>query len=229
MTPRGPRPVPADMLLIAERRRRMAGSAPPGPEAVEEDLVAEEILIPDEDQLIETEAAVEPSPARSAAQELVLHRPMAYVSLTQMSWSGPIDHPALQTALRCYPLRAREGAARLLAFEPPPFPAGVVAGAALELTLRAGDVAMLPTIVAPGARAEASQLFSAVCVPEKLTGAEPNTVHAVSPVLAAYRRASLAHAWHAYVNSFENAQLHRERDEAAVAVLSTLRALLGER
>jgi hypothetical protein len=68
-----------------------------------------------------------------------------------------------------------------------------------------------------------------VSLPDRIAGALDDAVAAVSPLLAVYRRAALEHAWHEYLGQSSNAQLQRERDEAAVALLSTLRALLGER
>jgi hypothetical protein len=101
--------------------------------------------------------------------------------------------------------------------------------AALEVTLRASDLDVLGSLAVAGARLQTAPIIRAARLPERITGSETATRQAVSGVLAAYRRSSLAHAWHGHLSRTDNVQLHRERDEAAVAVLSTLRALLGER
>jgi hypothetical protein len=215
------RPVPADMLLVAERQRRLTASA-------KAPIRSDEILVPEEDQLIAADTGAGGSPLHSVG-ELVLHRPMAYVTLVQVGWSGPIDHTALRSALACQPkdpasADARHtGLATATALRAPD-----AAGPALEVALHEDDLSLIAALTS-SATSEALELISAAHLPDQLTGAEPTTMQAVSHVLAAYRCAALAHAWQRYVGGPQNAQLHRERDEAAVTVLSTLRALLGER
>lgn len=222
MTSRRRRPVPADMLLVAERRRRLAGSQ-------SLPIASDEILVSDDDQLIPPEGAVGPA-ADSAGGELVLYRPMAHITLAQVGWSGPIDHAALQSALSCQP-KDRAQAQTRLGFLATAMPPAVpdVDGAALEVALGDDDLAMMAGLASSSRHRAASELVRAALLPERLTGAEATTMQAVSHVLAAYRHAALEDAWHRYLGGPQNAQLHRERDEAAVAVLSTLRALLGER
>jgi hypothetical protein len=215
------RPVPADMLLVAERRRRLAGSE-------QVPIVSEEILVSDEDQLIEADDAGSIT-AGNVAGDLILYRPMTQVTLVQVSWSGPIDHPALQSALSCHRKEPSAADARLGVLAGTPFAARDTAGAALEVTLGQDDLALIEAVVSAGDRAAAAELIFAARLPERLAGAEATTIQAVSHVLAAYRRAALAHAWQRYIGAPESVQLHRERDETAVAVLSTVRALLGER
>jgi len=221
------RPVPADMLLLNERRRRMPGSTQQR-EAAEEALISDEIFVSDEDQLIEAEPAEELSSSAGAVGDVVLRRPMSQVSLAKVSWSGPIDHDALQEAMLCSPADSREVLERFGLFPDEQFwrDGG---GAALEATLRASDIAVLCSLVSSGSRLQTAPIIRAARLPERLTGVEPATRQAVSAVLSAYRRSSLGYAWHGHLSRTESVQLHRERDEAAVAVLSTLRALLGER
>ena len=221
------RPVPADMLLLHERRRRMPGATRQRPVA-EELLVSEEIFDSEEDQLIETETAEESSSRAGTSGDVLLRRPVAQVSLAQVSWSGPIDHDALQEAMFCSPGDKRDATLHSGLFRDQPFWPDD-GGAALEATLRASDIKLLCSLASAGARLQSAPIIRAARLPERLTGAEPGTRAAVSAVLSAYRRSSLAFAWHAHLSRTDSAQLHRERDEAAVAVLSTLRALLGER
>jgi hypothetical protein len=216
------RPMPADMLLVAERRRRLTGSQ-------SLPIASEEILISDEDQLIPPDSLAGPA-ADSGASEILLHRPMAHVTLTQVGWSGPIDHAALQSALSCQPKDLAQAQMRL-GFLARLMPAAVpdAEGAALEVALGDDDVAVMAGLASSGRHEGAPELLRAALLPDRLSGAETTTMQAVSHVLGAYRHAALEDAWHRYLGGPQSAQLHRERDEAAVAVLSTLRALLGER
>jgi hypothetical protein len=222
------RPIPADMLLIQERRRRTAGSphARPGSEDA---LASEEIFVSDEDQLIESEPLESVSSSAAASGDVLLRRPIAQVSLAKVSWSGPIDHDALQEAMLCAaPVDKLDILERAGLFLDQPFWRDD-GNAALEVTLRASDLDVLRSLAAAGARLQTAPIIRAARLPERITGAETATRQAVCGVLAAYRRSSLTHAWHGHLSRTDNVQLHRERDEAAVAVLSTLRALLGER
>jgi hypothetical protein len=220
------RPVPADMLLVRERRRRIAGT-PREIVAAEASLVSEEIFVSDEDQLIEPEAVDEPSSIAGASSDVLLRRPMAHVSLAQVSWSGPIDHDTLQEAIACSAADTRDVLVHAGLFFEPPFRHD--GSAALEVTLRANDLKVMSSLAAAGAGLHATPIIRAARLPDRLTGTEAATRQAVSPVLGAYRRSSLEYAWQKLLSRTQSAQLHRERDEAAVAVLSTLRALLGER
>ncbi|MDQ6767325.1 MAG: hypothetical protein M3Z41_05905 [Candidatus Eremiobacteraeota bacterium] len=236
MTPQQRRPVPADMLLIEERRRRLRGDAPADAaqfsstvQAADEEIFVsdDDQLIADEDQQIEGGLLGEQAAADAASGDVLLRRPIAQVSLVQISWSGPIDHSALANALVCYPVGS-PGRSEPALFDAPPFSVAD-GGAALEVTLRPSDLALLRGLVSKAARLNADDLVRAARLPERLTGAELATRQAVSPVLGAYRRSALAYAWHRQLRATDSTQLHRERDEAAVAVLSTVRALIGER
>jgi hypothetical protein len=220
----GRRRVPADMLLLHERRRRLAGSTADRPSETE--VASDEIFDPGEDQLIETESVDEAHASADRSGDVTLRRPIAHVSLTQVGWSGPIDHDALSAALRCY--RQRALSLPGLGLDDAPFSMSDD-GAALEVTLRRTDLDILSGIIANDTRAGVAPLVAAACLPDRLVGAQSSTRAVVSSVLAAYRRSSLSLAWHRYLRAAESAQSQRERDESAVAVLSTLRALLGER
>ena len=225
MTPRPKHQVPADMLLLQERRRRIqSGSIGAAPEHRDAAADAEDIFSGDEDQLIE-EAASAP-PATPSRGDVVLRRPISSVSLAAVSWSGPIDHEVLQAALACHPLAA--GDARSY---PQLFEAALSddeSGSALEVTLHPQELGVLAQAATQATRGS-TQMLLAARFPDRLVGAEAATCAAVSPVLAAYRHAALSCAWHERLGTAHDVQSHRERDEAAVAVLSTLRALLGER
>jgi len=224
VTAQGRRRVPADMLLLHERRRRQAGLMADEPSEIE--AAADEIFDAGEDQLIETEPLEETRASTDRSGDMTLRRPIAQVSLSQVGWSGPIDHDALTAALRCYPTPA-QAALGSLGLDAAPFSISSD-GAALEVTLRRSDLEVVSGLSAD-ARAGVASLIAAACLPDRLVGAQSSTRGVVSAVLAAYRRSSVSLAWHRYLHAAESAQSQRERDEAAVAVLSTLRALLGER
>lgn len=210
----------------------MAGSPQVHPESEqslssEETFGAEEIFVSDEDQLIESEPAQDVSSSAAASGDVLLRRPMAHVSLAKVSWSGPIDHDTLQEAMLCSPVDKRDLLERSGLFFDQPF-WDDDGSPALEVTLRASDLDVLRSL-ASGVRLQTALIVRAARLPERITGAEPAARQAVSAVLSVYRRSSLAYAWHGHLSRADSVQLHRERDEAAVAVLSTLRALLGER
>ncbi len=171
----------------------------------------EDQIVSDEDQLVDAQAWPSQQAPSPAAGDIVLRHPMAQVTLAQVSWSGPIDHTALAEAVRC-------SQAMTFADQIP----------ALEVWLNGSDQALVSRLGSSAMRG-AADVIRAAHLPDRLAGVEPTTRQAVSTVLAAYRRAALSYAWHALVSRTDSAQLNRERDEAAVAVLSTLRALLGER
>lgn len=200
----------------------------PSEEVVAPDEVSDEIFVSDDDQLIESEPPEGMSSIAEATGDVLLRRPMDQVSLAKVSWSGPIDHDALQEAMLCFPVDKRDVLERSGLFLDQPFWKDD-GSAALEVTLRASDLHVLHSLALAGAHVQTAPIIRAARLPERITGAEAATRQAVSAVLAAYRRSSLEHAWHAHLSRLDSVQLHRERDEAAVAVLSTLRALLGER
>ena len=225
MRPPGRRLIPADMLLVHERRRRMAQSQPGAAVRAQADD-PEEIFSADEDQLIEEEALASAPPPASG--DVVLRRPIWQVSLSLVGWSGPVDHDALQSAIACQPVIATEADSHPALFSGQPVSPND-GGAALETTIQRADLAVLAQLAPAGVRASGAGVLLAAQLPDRLTGLEPATRAAVSAVLAAYRHASLSCAWCERLGQHASVQAHRERDEAAVAVLSTLRALLGER
>ncbi|MBV8262697.1 MAG: hypothetical protein JOY87_02615 [Candidatus Eremiobacteraeota bacterium] len=216
------RPVPADMLLVNERRRRLAaGIATPARTAPSDALDADDIFATDEDQLVdEPQAPAQPSPAHGA---VVLRKPMSSVTLAHIGWSGPIDHELLQAALACQPVHKRDAAAHAQLFGGQTSPHDV--GAALEVVLDQSEIAILSAT----GDAEPDALVRAAQLADRLTGEGVSASDIVSSVLAAYRRTALSCAWYERLGLKASAQALRERDETAVTMLSTLRALLGER
>jgi len=216
--------LPADMLLVRERQRRLRGAgALEMPEHLAPAGDHEDVVSFDEDLLID-EVASPPSIA-PASGDVVLRRPISTISFAQVAWSGPIDHHALQSALACNPVRP-DDVARFPALFQHLGPLVQAGAPALGIVLSTDDVALLAQEVS--AR-EDSPLILAARLPEHLDTADPATDAVVSRVLSAYRHASLSCAWQTHFGASDVAQMQREREEAAVAVLSTLRALIGER
>lgn len=204
------------MLLLAARKQSQAGSAA-APSS------ADEILGTDEDELVEradASAHVDISTYGGAP----LSRSIDTVRLAQISWTGPIDHDGIQVALECFPVEDRSAAILGVEASGEPLPGSAV----LEVTIGQGDLALWPVILRKSG-SDAMPLLQALRLPERIAGVTSPTLAAVNPVLAAYRRCALEHAWHKILGLPQNAQVRRELDETAVALLSTLRALLGER
>jgi hypothetical protein len=223
MTPQR-RPIPADMLLVQERRRRL-GLGPQSPsQSTHATGDADEIFATDEDRLVdEPQGAVTPTPVRGG---VVLRKPISSLNLAHIGWSGPIDHGMLQAALVCQPVGGRD-AHKYAAL----FGASSVAAdgsAALEVTLDEGDLSLL-TAAASSQAQHADALVRAARLPDRLVEADVTASDVVASVLDGYRRAALSCAWYEQLGVTPSAQSLRERDETAVTMLSTLRALLGER
>ncbi|MBV8222768.1 MAG: hypothetical protein JO293_05365 [Candidatus Eremiobacteraeota bacterium] len=68
----------------------------------------------------------------------------------------------------------------------------------------------------------------AAALPISIAGAEPASAGLAAAALSAYRTAALIHAWNAVFGAPAAGDLERDRDAAAVNLLSTLRGLLGE-
>ena len=229
----GRRPLPADMLLVEERRKRLAGGGRAEGTALDAGA-AEELLIEGDDRLVgDDELLPDPAFGASAPEQspepgdLVLRRPAASVSLVQVAWGGPVDHDALARAIACHPIEPDAAGFFHRTIGPALF-AVAQPGAALEVTLRRADRALLERLAAT-APGRMLPLVWAACLPARLSGVDVQTGSAVSGVLHAYRYAALRHAWHARSTGRDSVRFDRERDEAAVSLLSTLRALLGER
>lgn len=217
---RGP---PADMLLLAARVKRKSVFA--------DERVTEDILTSDDDELVESEAS---APSRAAFGGAVLWRSIEDVHLGHIGWSGPIDHHSLQVALACSPAddASRAFTSRLFprTYDVVGTPRSLQGSAvALEVTLSSADLSLCDAIGTGEFKSALPRILDALCLPERITGATVPTQHALNSVLAAYRHSSLACAWQLRPGANLDQQLRRERDEAAVTLLSTLRAVLGER
>lgn len=231
--------VPADMLLLAERRRRMRQS--PGtlrpaidrseageaatPESASANFETDEMF---DDVLI----AETSEPAVAARPALVLYRPLGHVSLAALHWTSTVDHEALQTAIVCCPVGApgASGAFEqsLVAVLPMTLPAKPEGVPTLHVTLSADDIAAVEHAVRRTSRPAGLRLVRAAALPTGIAGAEPVSAALAATALSAYRTAALIHAWNAAFGAPPAPDLERDRDAAAVNLLSTLRGLLGE-
>lgn len=217
--------LPADMLLLRERRRRMSSSSTRVGPVVGSGMTSEPLLL-ESDAIVEgfaQEAAALPDGA------LHLYRPLASVSLARMSWTGAIDHESLQRAIACAPFEGpisdfASWRARLSTASAAPS-SGV---AALHTALSASDVDLLERAFSSRTGAAAESLVLASLLPSTIVGADDATVDASTVVLMTYRRASLVVAWLDAIGGGGGADAKSRRDEAAAAAMSMLRALLGE-
>jgi hypothetical protein len=243
--------LPADMLLLQERRRRQAGQAPAAPavpaapvapspqspqheappretfEDNEEDQLLDVSDVADEDSVAESETAA------PGAAAIALFRPLDQVSVASLPWAGAVDHDSLQSAIVCCPIGpVRRGAGffeRTLPAVVPLTLDGVPHGEpALSVSVGADEVAALELASHRASRQAGLRLVRAAALPNSIVGAERAAAGAAAPALAAYRAAALVQAWHAALSASPSPELDRERDAAAVRLLSTLRALLGE-
>lgn len=226
-----PERLPADQLLLRERRRRMTSPSPTavGPAAGMGSIT--EPLLLESDAIVEGFAAEE-APARDGA--LHLYRPLESVTLAAMSWTGAIDHATLQRAIACAPIEGRAPAVSTgsLAKLSMAGAAPAASEPALHVTLSASDVELLERVASTYSGARAEELVLASFLPSTIVGADASTVDAATVVLTTYRRASLVVAWHDAIGEAAGgdagADATSRRDEAAAAAMSMLRALLGE-
>jgi hypothetical protein len=229
--------VPADMLLLAERRRRMHLSGgtpqPPGHRSADERPSETSSAHFETDELLDDvliAESTEPTPATRPA--LVLYRPLGQVSLAAMHWASTIDHEALQTAIVCCPVGtgAPSGVFEqsLVAVLPLMLPAKPEGVPTLHVTLSADDIAAVELAVRRTPRPTGLRLVRAAALPTGIAGAEPVSAGLAATALLAYRTAALIHAWNAVFGAAPAPDLERDRDAAAVNLLSTLRGLLGE-
>lgn len=194
--------LPADQLLLRERSRRMtvAGSSAPSDSLAR---LAEGVLL-------ETDAIVDnPIEAATSDGMTAMYRPLAAVTLAQLSWTGAIDHDALQGAIACVPSVDTGVPALFVALDP-------------------GELALLESARTRYADDVAAALARAASLPSTMVGADASTVDAAESVLAAYRRAALVFAWRSAIGGEAGADETGRRDEAAAQLMSLLRALLGE-
>jgi hypothetical protein len=213
-----PRSLPADMLLLRARSQRSLAQ----PQATEEILASD-------DEFVENVT----KPKSLDAGGAIFSRPIREVHLGHITWNGQIDHDALQAALAC----ENENVARanLCARDDAGSRDNVVARVysrpepvALEIALSGSDLKLSEALLYEGRGAAQSAFNRALRLPDRIVGASVSTKYALDAVLGAYRRAALAYAWQLYLGE-PLEYFARERDEAAVALLSTLRAVLGER
>jgi len=220
----GRRP-PADMLLMLERQRRLRSSSPPAAPAPSHD---EELLV-EADEIVDEAELREPIDA--AGGSISLYRPLALVTLTHMSWSGAVDHVALQNAIACSPMVGAGTAAVpswLAAVPTPALPSEPRDEPSFFVSLAPDEIAMLSRAGVRLSRADAAALMLASALPATIVGTGTASVSHVTSVFGTYRRAALVYAWQAGLCGHAGADAVRARDESAVQLLSTLRALLGE-
>jgi len=225
--------MPADMLLLAERRRKMretntARADQPVPHDVRHAAPPQM----EGDELLDDALIAEPGePVAAVRPALVLYRPLGQVSLTALHWTSTVDHEALQTAIVCCPVGAPGSSAlekTLVGALPMTLPAKPEGVPTLHVTLSSDDVAAVEHAVRRSERSAGLRLVRAAALPTGIAGAEPVSAGLAATALSAYRTAALIHAWNAAFGAPPARDLDRDRDAAAVNLLSTLRGLLGE-
>lgn len=215
-----PRDIPADMLLLRARASRLT----PRPWSADETAI--EIFSSEEDALVESDEPIEHDPG-----SLRLRRPIASVRLGQIEWSGAIDHEALQAALACAPAGpVADPRWRLILGSQQARAWGQAedSASALEVTLSAADLALCEALAKSNAGRSLPAFAAALQLPDRLAGASAPTGAVLAEVLASYRRASLTCVWASCLELRRAELFARERDESAVALLSAMRAVLGE-
>ena len=220
---------PADMLLLRERQRRLHAQTQTQASPIKSGVLADDAVLLEPDALVDETAIADPQ--AGAAGSIALFRPLTHVSLSRIAWSGAVDHETLQNALVCAPPRDASGA------RAPSWLAAVSTFAleraprdepSLHVTLGADDAAVLARVGMRVAQADAMSLVRAAALPASIVGTDAVTVSAATGLLAGYRHASLVHAWQAALSGSASPDAARERDAAAVQLISVLRALLGE-
>lgn len=196
--------LPADMLLLRERRRRASGSTSARSQVGSAET--HESVLLESDALVDDGLRPAASTGRGAT---ALFRPLASVTLAQLSWTGAIDHAALQTAIACSPGHAVEGPA-------------------LHVVLDDAEIAVIESARRHCDAPPGDALWRAAVLPSTIVGTDASTVGAAGAVLTAYRRASLVYAWRCAIGGDQGADETSRRDEAAAQLMSLLRALLGE-
>jgi hypothetical protein len=221
----------ADMLLVDARRKRLlAGKVDaPDPSIV---LVAEEDAIIEEDSTDrDTSLAAMVDQERALLQRAGVHcfRPLITVTLARLAWSGTIDHALLHEAIACAPFDAASRAPNITRRAGAPALRKAPLGeASLYVRLGEDDVVALERALASASADVGDRLASAALLPDSLTGAPARAAYAASQALAGYRSAALVAAWRDVMGAPGLGEVIRDRDAAAVRLLSTMRALLGE-
>lgn len=190
--------IPADTLLMRARFARARQKAPSD----------EEVLF-ERDEIVQADDGrdAHSSATRSAAS---LRRSFAAVHFGSIEWSGKVDHAALQAALACTSQRDETDA------EP-----------YFQTTLEPDDAAIIERSAIRLAPASAGAVAAAAALPNVFAGADAQTSVEASAALDAYRRASLVHAWQTALSGSANADVERERDSAAVQLMTLLREISG--
>jgi len=233
------------MLLVEARRRRLlAGREDPesGARPADEAAVAapradtSKVIVGEEDAFIEDEPVMhafsrstDVGRPQSQLGGLHCYRPLATVTLARLAWSGVIDHAVLHEAIACAPLQAQGRAEHLIrSAAAPSLRTAPLREPSLFVRLGDDDVEVLERALESATADIGGRLASAALLPEALIGAPAGASYAASQALASYRSASLVSAWREILGATSLAEVARDRDSAAVRLLSTLRALLGE-
>ncbi|MDQ2818717.1 MAG: hypothetical protein M3T49_11070 [Candidatus Eremiobacteraeota bacterium] len=221
----GRKRIPADMLLIHHRRSKLERDVAPA-EPVE-------IVDAEDDRLVDEQDGRRGGPPDvGGARALTLYRPLGQLNLGALAWSGRIDQRALMLAIACGPVAIEAAPAGLeahwfewmrplwLARPPQPEPALIV-----DLISHDLDAIDRAAQSSPSA---AAALSLAAALPVGIIGTESPARSAARGVLTAYRNASMLQAWRQVLRKPADTHIDGEHHGAAVALLSTLRALLGE-
>jgi hypothetical protein len=219
------RELPADMLLLRDRQRRLNANTTT---AREETQAVDEVLVFEADAIVESGDVLSTESPKSG---VALYRPLAYVSLGGVAWSGAVDNGALQNALVCSPVRGTADARAqqwLGAVTTIPLADAPHGEPALFSLLGIDDIALLERVAVRFTRDAAMNLTRAAALPSTIVGADPSTAAAAASPLAAYRHAALVCAWQEAISGQAGTDAARERDAIAVQLISILRALLGE-
>ena len=99
---------------------------------------------------------------------------------------------------------------------------------ALFVLIGSDEIALLDRVGLRHARESALALARAAALPSSIVGTDAATADAAAPALHAYRRAALVYAWQETLRGNASTDAGRDRDAAAIELLSTLRAVLGE-
>lgn len=235
------------MLLVEARRRRLLAGRPdtlaersPSSDqgARASGLDAPNVLVAEEDAIIEEESTErDPSLTATSDQERLLlqrsgvhcYRPLITVTLARLAWSGTIDHVLLHEAIACAPLDAATRAPNIARRAAVPALHNAPLGEpSLYVRLGEDDVVALERALETASAEIGDRLSSAALLPDSLLGAPARAAYAASQALAGYRSAALVAAWREVMGAPALAEVTRDRDSAAVRLLSTMRALLGE-
>ena len=223
---------PADMLLLRQRQRRSRYGAAESRQATAPPVASPQPLAEPQDEFVEDALIPETEVTRETGAALVLYRPLSQVSLAALHWSATVDHEALQTAIVCCPAgtQAAQGTFEqsLVAVLPMVLSAKPEGVPTLFVTLAADDISAVEHALRRSPRAAGLRLVRAAALPTGIAGADLASAGLASSALHAYRTAALLHAWNAVLGAPPAGDIERDRDAAAVNLLSTLRGLLGE-